>query len=349
MMHGIDLFAGAGGLSLGAKLAGIDVRFAFEKDAAACATYRKNHTNTECISYDLSKRLPNLPQMAGRKLILFGGPPCQGFSTSNQKTRNSKNENNWLFKKFFRFVHSLSPRYFVLENVGGILQTEGGLFVTQIKKIADQLGYQTTILDLDAQHFGIPQRRRRVFIIGHKSNLRFDLKPFESIRVVTVRQAISDLPHLKVGSMDASLGYRGKSPSLYATSLRRNLTECDGHVVSQNASHVVERYKHVPEGGNWESIPKHMMTSYADASRCHTGIYRRLEWDKPSIVIGNFRKNMLIHPSENRGLSVREAARLQSFPDSYCFQGSIGKQQQQVGNAVPPLLAYAVFKSLLQC
>ena len=109
----------------------------------------------------------------------------------------------------------------------------------------------------------------------------------------------------------------------------------------------MQRYRYVPPGGNWKNIPADMMTTYADRQRCHTGIYHRLRYDQPSVVIGNFRKNMVIHPSQDRGLSVREAARLQSFPDTAVFSGTIGFQQQQVGNAVPPLLAKAVFEKLV--
>jgi DNA (cytosine-5)-methyltransferase 1 len=118
------------------------------------------------------------------------------------------------------------------------------------------------------------------------------------------------------------------------------------NLVTRNAPIVTMRYKHVPRGGNWEDIPRRLMASYRKGYECHTGIYHRLDPNEPSVVIGNYRKNMLIHPFEDRGLSVREAARVQSFPDSYRFCGSIGFQQQQVGNAVPPLLAKAVFQAL---
>jgi DNA (cytosine-5)-methyltransferase 1 len=118
--------------------------------------------------------------------------------------------------------------------------------------------------------------------------------------------------------------------------------------VSRNSQPVLERYAHIPQGGNWEDIPESLMKNYTDRSRCNTGIYHRLTADAPSVTIGNYRKAMLIHPWKDRGLSVREAARIQSFPDSYEFMGSIGFQQQQVSNAVPPLLAKAVFEMIVE-
>jgi DNA (cytosine-5)-methyltransferase 1 len=130
--------------------------------------------------------------------------------------------------------------------------------------------------------------------------------------------------------------------------MRNGNAECTGHLVTNNATEIIERYKHIPQGGNWENIPEKLLSNYTDRTRCHTGIYRRLRENRPSVVLGNYRKNMLIHPWQDRGLSVREAARLQSFPDWYEFQGSIGFQQQQVGNAVPPLLAKAVFTALME-
>jgi DNA (cytosine-5)-methyltransferase 1 len=166
--------------------------------------------------------------------------------------------------------------------------------------------------------------------------------------VVSVGEAIGDLPILRNGSSTDVRAYRSAPKSDYAASLRGSAPECTGNIVSRNANHIVQRYPFIPQGGNWEDIPESLMKTYFDRSRCHTGIYRRLHADRPSIVLGNFRKNMLIHPTQSRGLSVREAARLQSFPDWYIFSGSIGQQQQQVGNAVPPLLAAGVFKKIVR-
>ena len=164
--------------------------------------------------------------------------------------------------------------------------------------------------------------------------------------VVSVKDAIEDLPILNNGANRDVLPYKTEAKSDYAKMLRGNLECCTGHLVTKNSNMIIERYSYIPQGGNWENIPDWLMTNYADKSRCHTGIYRRLSADKPSVTVGNYRKSMLIHPWENRGLSVREAARLQSFPDSYVFSGSIGFQQQQVGNAVPPFLAKHVFEAI---
>ena len=164
---------------------------------------------------------------------------------------------------------------------------------------------------------------------------------------VTVREALSDLPSLSNGASTNWMPYKCNAESDYARLLRGNLKRAPNHLVTRNNIDVIERYKHIPQGGNWEDIPIELMTNYNDTSKCHTKIYHRLEIDAPSVIIGNYRKNMLIHPFEDRGLSVREAARLQSFNDNYRFLGSIGFQQQQVGNAVPPLLAKAVFEKIL--
>jgi DNA (cytosine-5)-methyltransferase 1 len=163
---------------------------------------------------------------------------------------------------------------------------------------------------------------------------------------VTVSEAIHDLPNLRNGAAIDLLPYKLAAGTAYARLMRGHMKTCHNHLVTRNSSLVLERYRHVPQGGNWEHIPNRLMRNYHNRNQCHTGIYHRLRSRTPSVVIGNFRKNMLIHPTQHRGLSVREAARLQSFPDSYIFQGSIGFQQQQVGNAVPPLLAKAVFAAI---
>lgn len=349
-MIGVDLFSGAGGLSLGAEMAGVNIKYAVECDTYAADTYAYNHKDIPIFRQDIRflSELPSFLYDRNDSKILMGGPPCQGFSLSNLKTRNKENENNWLFKEFVRITKLWMPDWIVLENVSGILKTENGFFWEQIVEKFEEIGYTVNFKLLQATDYGIPQKRHRVFLIGSLHGIQYE---FPEVRkdhsIVTVADAISDLPSLCNGDSFDKLEYKGFPVSEYAKLLRGNSTFSTNNFVTKNTQLTIERYRHIPQGGNWENIPKELMTNYKDYTRCHTGIYHRLEANKPSTVIGNYRKNMLIHPWEDRGLSVREAARIQSFPDFFKFQGSIGFQQQQVGNAVPPLLAKAVFDKLL--
>jgi len=346
-MIGIDLFAGAGGMSLGATQAGIDVRTAVEADRHAAATYSANHPHTKTIVDDIRNVKEINVTTNGEARIIFGGPPCQGFSTSNQRTRNAQNADNWLFREYIRIVKLWKPDWVVFENVKGMVETEGGIFLESVLKQLRRAGYTTSWWILDASDFGAPQKRKRLFVIGSLHGRTVE-KPEPTVsKCTTVRQAISDLPDLPNGALFNWMKYKPIRPSNYAKRMRGDFTQSPNHVVTRNASHIIDRYGYIPQGGNWENIPARLMKNYTDRNRCHTGIYHRIREDEPSVVIGNYRKNMLIHPNQNRGLSVREAARLQSFPDWYEFKGSIGFQQQQVGNAVPPLLAEKVFTSIL--
>lgn len=344
-MIGIELFAGAGGMSLGATMAGVKVKVAVEIKPSTASTFKVNHPGTVVLQKDIREVREFDVPIPAQDLVLFGGPPCQGFSTSNQRTRNRENSNNWLFREFLRVLALTKPKWVVFENVAGILQTDKGSFVSTLCEELKGLGYASSYALLDAALFGVPQKRTRFFLVAVRGRRAPELKRMVPTHPepLTVADAISDLPSLPNGHNVDEMTYRASAATAYARGLRGPLNKCSGHLVSNNASHIVARYPHIPQGGNWQDIPEEMMSSYADRMRCHTGIYRRLSERNPSVVLGNYRKNMLIHPTEHRGLSVREAARLQSFPDSYKFVGSIGQQQQQVGNAVPPLLAKAVF------
>ena len=341
------MFAGAGGLSLGAVSAGIIVTTAIEKSKPAAQSYRENHKRTDVVCDDVRRIDPANLRLPTLGVILFGGPPCQGFSTSNQRNRSKENEGNWLFEEFLRFTKYLSPHIVVFENVAGIVHTAGGYFLAELVNRLKDLGYFVSHSVLDAAEFGVPQHRNRFFCIGCKSKPIDIERQVRKSTPISVRDAIDDLPVLSVGNAINEAPYRADPWSEYSKLMRNGAEFCTGNLVTYNAPHIIERYRCIPQGGNWKNIPKELMTTYKDVSRCHTGIYKRLEYNRPSIVLGNFRKNMLIHPTQDRGLSVREAARLQSFPDHYNFCGSIGQQQQQVGNAVPPLMAKAMFQIIL--
>lgn len=348
-MQGVDLFSGAGGMSEGASACGIDILYAVEADRYAADTFMLNHKKTKLFDYDIRKVKGSdfLSLNRHEPVVFFGGPPCQGFSTSNQKNRDFNNENNWLFREYLRLVNEVKPDWIVFENVKGLLETEKGFFLEAVLNGFKKLGYTTSHFILNSADYGVPQKRNRLFIIASLDGIEISAPNPTVKKHITVAQAIKDLPELENGESPDEKNYADIARTSYAKSLRGKLRSCFNNLVTVNAPHIVERYSYIPQGGNWEDIPKQLMQNYADVSRCHTGIYRRLKEDEPSVVIGNFRKNMLIHPWKHRGLSVREAARLQSFPDSFRFSGSIGFQQQQVGNAVPPLLAKSVFETLM--
>lgn len=355
VMLGVDVFSGAGGLSLGAEMTGIDVRYAVEIWPSAAATYRKNHPHATVINEDITNIHPkeDIIRNGEHVFIIMGGPPCQGFSMSNQRTaengRTMDNPKNMLFKQFVRFVDELKPDWFLFENVAGIINMENGETIKQIAKSFEELGYKITDPTiLWANDYGVPQRRNRCFIVGNRIGIDFKFpKPMETN--VTVADAINDLPVLKTGDNIPEAPYIQSisTCSEYAKLMRQNSKCSIQNEVSLNSDLIIERYKHIRQGHNWRDIPEELMMNYKDKTRCHSGIYKRLKSDEPSVVISNYRKMMLIHPTQHRGLSVREAARLQSFPDDFFFEGPISHIQQQIGNAVPPLLAKAIFKQIL--
>ena len=341
----VDVFSGAGGLSLGAINAGIEVVLAVEKDQHSAKTFKANHPETKVLNEDINDI--DLSSINIKSpFILFGGPPCQGFSLSNTKTRNNDNQNNHLFNKYFEWVETLQPTWFLFENVEGIVSYNNGKTVEHIQSLFESIGYTVKKDVLTASEYGVPQDRNRFFMIGNNRGIDFTF-PEKLESKVTVKEALGDLPNLKNGDCYDERPYQINNVSNYSKLMRGTSKVSSQNYVSRNQDYVIERYSHIKPGQNWKAIPDHLMTNYSNKNNCHSGIYKRLDPDKPSVVISNYRKNMLIHPSEDRGLSVREAARLQSFPDSFKFSGTLMYIQQQIGNAVPPLMAEALFKKIL--
>lgn len=346
---GIDLFSGAGGLSVGAEMAGITVKHAIEFNESAAKSYIRNHPQTSMKCEDIRK-IDAKDYADSPVFIIMGGPPCQGFSMANTMTRNMDNPNNSMFREFVRFVRDIRPQWFLFENVWGLTNIEGGKTEEYIESEFRNIpGYENIkTATLWASDYGVPQRRNRFFMVGNRLGINFEFpKPISSL--VTVGDAIRDLPKLANGDSFEILPYSLplKKSSEYAKLMRRGSDHSSQNFVSRNNDLVIERYKHIKQGQNWSAIPESLMGNYADKGRCHSNIYRRLSEDKPSVVISNYRKSMIIHPTQDRGLSVREAARIQSFPDTYVFEGPISHIQQQIGNAVPPLLAKAVIEKIL--
>jgi len=317
----------------------------------------------------------SIAQRAGGVDILIGGPPCQGFSNANRNSWSRENPNNKLVDVFISYVEKLTPPLFVMENVQGILWTSKGGRSDTTVSIVDHLarrlkraGYDVFPRLLDAVWFGVPQFRSRFFLVGIHRDLGYhpdDFGPWgpfprpthgtvKGRPYVTVREAIGDLPRLGNGEGGSEIGYHAPTSdrihnqflSYVRSSAPRDVIH--EHVTSRHADYVIERYRRIPPGGNWEDIAD-TMSNYADVGRTHSNIYRRLKWDQPAITIGHYRKSMLVHPRQHRGLSLREASRLQSFPDWFRFAGNASGEdgglvhkQQQLANAVCPLVTKAI-------
>ena len=277
-MVGIDLFAGAGGMSLGATHAGIRVALAVESDPHATATYSANQPDARVFGDDIRHLTAThlIPWRPLRdRLIIFGGSPCQGFSWSNVRTRTITNPSNWLFEQFIRVVLTIRPAWFVFENVQGFVTTARGVFFSHIQ---DHLRGHYVLHDavLNAMHHGVPQDRSRFFLVGSRDDLTFRFPRRLSSRSMTVADAIRDLPRLENGANTCCVRYNDSPPSPYGRQMRAGLARCWNHLVTRNSTHVLKRYAYVPQGGNWQNIPSDLMTNYADRTRCHTGL-----WTKP--------------------------------------------------------------------
>jgi DNA-cytosine methyltransferase len=290
-------------------------------------------------------------RQSGEVHILIGGPPCQGFSNANRNSWHSANPHNRLIDVFLRYVEDLRPPVFLLENVQGILWTPKGgrsAQLTVVEHLARRMvaaGYELFPKLLDAVWYGVPQYRSRFFLLGLRRDLGYRREDFGqwgpfplpthgpggSCPCVTVRDAIADLPPVRNGEDAAEREYSEPSAEELRSNLFLELMRMGAsrgvifdHATSRHADYVIERYRHIPQGGNWQDIAD-KLTNYADVHRTHSNIYRRLKWREPSITIGHYRKSMLVHPSQHRGLSLREAARLQSFPDWFRFSGGANR------------------------
>jgi DNA-cytosine methyltransferase len=315
---------------------------------------------------------------AGGIHLLIGGPPCQGFSNANRNSWHGSNPHNGLVNVFLRYVEILKPLFFLMENVQGILWTpQAGSsnrvsVVGNLARRLNALGYLVFPKLLDAVWYGVPQHRSRFFLLGMHSKLGYSATDFGSWGpfplpshgpgtqrpYVTVKEAIGDLPTVGNGESRQVQPYRSSKPdreSHFLHLMRANAPQrvVFDHITSRHAEYVIERYREIPPGKNWEAI-SNKLTNYTAVERTHSNIYRRLKWNEPSITIGHFRKSMLVHPSQHRGLSLREASRLQSFPDWFRFAGSTNgiagglvHKQQQLANAVCPLVTKAIAEFLL--
>ncbi len=342
----IDLFAGCGGLSNGFEKVGFEAVLGIDNWKDALETYKFNHKHSEIICGDISKvsKEDILEKTGGfRPSVVVGGPPCQGFSLAGK--RDHKDHRNKLVYEFIRVVDELRPEFFVMENVLGILSMKnekGNRVLEEILKKFEKLGYKVKYSPLSGHHYGVPQMRRRVFIVGNRLGIDFEFpKPTnDKDTYVTVGDAISDLPLLDENFGNEVDDYPTQPKSKYQMEMRKFSKKLYNHTKSNHSEQTTRVIALVPEGGNWKHLPKKFQNI-----RSYSNTWKRLDSKKPSVTIDTGHRHHF-HYKANRVPTVRESARIQSFPDDFIFLGSRTSQFKQVGNAVPPNLANAVAKKI---
>lgn len=337
----IDLFAGVGGLSLGFEMEGFDVLIANEYDQSIATAYIENHKKTKVIvgditSFDLNKVFG---EYVDKVDVVIGGPPCQGFSQKG-KRQTIYDERNFLFKYFISVVELVKPRYFVMENVPNLLTAEKGYFFNQIEKLFNNLDYSLRAGILNAADYGVPQNRRRAIIVGKRLGTAPKL-PKAHNEKVTVWDAISDLAFLESGEGESVQEYRKAPESEYELKMRKGSTMLYNHIATKHSMVALQRLSLIPPNAGKEILPQEHITK-----SIYSGTWSRMKQNEVSVTITTRfdtpSSGRFTHPFLNRAITVREAARLQSFPDTFRFIGSKMSQMKQVGNAVPPLLAKAI-------
>jgi hypothetical protein len=340
----IDLFCGAGGFSYGFEKENFDIILAIDKWEQAIETYNYNHKNkvAQNISIEeysndmIQKLLDNNNNIDG----IIGGPPCQGFSMVG--TRNNKDKRNSLYLEYVRFVELIKPKFFVLENVKGLLNLNKGKYKKDIINRFSELGYNVNFKVLKASDYGIPQNRERVFFVGlskkYFGNNFFEFPSSEEYKMVSTEEALNDLPNLDKG--DLPYLYKTEAKNEYQKKMRENSEKITNNDITKHEDKTKKIISLVPDGGSIKDLPQ----EYYNV-RNYNSAFKRMNSKLPSSTIDCGHRNYF-HYSENRIPTVREVARLQSFPDVFEFRGTKTNQYTQVGNAVPPKLGQILAKEL---
>jgi DNA (cytosine-5)-methyltransferase 1 len=344
-LNAIDLFSGCGGFSFGFQQAGFKILVGVDNDQMALNTFEKNHKNSKGLNVDLHK--PESLQeiiinLKGVKVdVIIAGPPCQGFSLTG--TRNENDKRNTLFYSVFEMADLLKPQAFIIENVPGITTLYGGKVKDEILRLSKKLGYSCNYQPLFAPEYGVPQIRRRMFFVclkEEKGVFEFPPKLHNESTYITCEQAIGDLPSLEYEVGSEKMDYNQIPISEFQKKMRNGNTVLTNHVATIHTDLVKSVISLVPEGGNYKSLPPGV-----GESRIFHEAWTRYHSKKPSKTIDTGHRNHF-HYKWNRVPTVRENARLQSFPDDFVFLGNKTQQNKQVGNAVPPLLGFHIAKKL---
>jgi DNA (cytosine-5)-methyltransferase 1 len=367
----VDLFSGAGGVTLGLANGGFNMVFCSDRDEACALTHKRNFPTIPFARTDIEKlHGADILHMAGLKRgeldLLIGGPPCQGFSIIGQ--REIWDPRNGLFHEFLRIAGELKPRCIVIENVTGLATLGKGAVLREIGKAFADTGYAVDCAELLAAQYGVPQMRWRMFFIGWRLDQQrrggFPLpthgragigdlvpnrtiSPDDSAGFITIAQAIGDLPPIDGGVLGTSYTLPARGP--YQEAMREGAPkQLSNHYAARLSTQNMARIHALKPGQDWRDLPHALLPAGMQRAlrKDHTRRYRRMKWHGVArSIITRFRdpkSGEYIHPDQHRTISIREAARIQSFPDWFVFEGSYSQQYDQVGNAVPPLLAKAV-------
>ncbi len=335
----IDLFSGCGGMSLGFEMAGFRSLIAIDNWKDALITYAHNRQNAKTLCADLLTLSPEeVEQQIGMKTVdvIIGGPPCQGFSVAGKRIVDD--DRNQLYKSFVRMVQYFKPQAFVMENVPNILSIGNGIIKDAILSDFQTLGYKVSYKILLASDYGVPQNRRRAVFVGMKDR-EFDFPKKTILTPVTSKEALSDLPET---SLSDGSPYNTIPLSPYQELIRKDSKGLYNHDITIHTEQTKQIIAMVPDGGNYKNLPKELWAT----RKVHIA-WTRLNSKTPSFTI-DCGHNHHFHYKFNRVPTVRESARLQSFPDRFVLVGGKGSQLKQVGNAVPPLMAEAIAKSLIR-
>lgn len=366
----ISLFAGAGGCSLGFKQAGYDVVFATDFDKSAMQTYALNFTgaNIACkdiCELDFEQLLSSLTLKSGELDVLIGGPPCQGFSTAGPRFWDDPR--NHLLKQYVRAIEVIKPKWLMMENVEGLLTTKNGEYVSEVVKAFVRLGYRVRLEKVYAHEYGVPQRRKRVIIVGNRLGKDF---AFPSATVpshgrifrkggVTLKQALHGLPQPAVENEPVE--YNAEMQGHWAEFLASDSGSVVDHFAPPLHPLQLKRIAALGPGQTMKDLPEELQhpsfqkranrrvmdgTPSDKRGGSPSGL-KRLHADEPSLTITGAATREFIHPTEDRTLTIREAARAQTFPDDFSFAGNQSSRIKQIGNAIPPLLARVFAEHIL--
>lgn len=344
----ISLFAGAGGCSLGFKNAGVEILAAFENAEPAIATYNMNFGANICHNVNLEScdflQLRNeLELQHGELDLIIGGPPCQGFTTAGNRFWDDPR--NKLVQNYAQALEVFYPRWFMMENVEGILTTAAGTYVVECIKKMIGLGYTVSLKKMYMQEYAVPQRRKRVIIVGNREGKKFEFpEPVERASgsiykdsTFTLREAIGDLESCDIPEIDH---------------VRKEETGIQLERIS--ALKIGQTMKALPEYLQHDSFKRRALRRVCDGTPSEkrggapSGL-KRLSYNEPCLTITSAAPSEFVHPTQNRTLTIRECARVQTFPDSFLFCGTDAQKILQIGNAIPPVFAEQMAKQIIMC